>query len=115
MTARHLYLLLALAGLVVPYYFLIAFLVAHGADGAALLRQLFGTPISTMFAMDLLISSVVFIRFLRQESVRYAIANSWLYVVALLTVGLSFALPLFLFVRESHRGPLARGTFSARA
>jgi len=26
----------------------------------------------------------------------------YLYVVALLTVGLSFALPLFLYVRESH-------------
>jgi hypothetical protein len=26
----------------------------------------------------------------------------YFYVVALLTVGLSFALPLFLYVRESH-------------
>jgi hypothetical protein len=114
MTAKHLYLLLALVGLVVPYYFFITFLIAHGADGAAFLRQLFGTPISTFFAVDLLIASVVFIPFLRQESARYAIANSWFYVVALLTVGLSFALPLFLFVRESHRGPLTRAALSAR-
>jgi uncharacterized protein DUF2834 len=115
MTARRLYLLLAVAGLVVPYYFFIGFLIAHGTDGAAFLRQLFGTPISSFFAVDLLISSIVFVTFVRQECARYAIARGWLYVAALLTGGLSFALPLFLFVRESHRRPLARATLGVRA
>jgi hypothetical protein len=50
----------------------------------------------------LLVSCVVFVRYLRQEAVRYSIGRWWLYLLALFVVGLSFALPLFLYVRESH-------------
>ena len=103
MSKRHLYLVLAVIGFVAPYYFFISFLTAHGLNGKAFVQQLFGTQISTFFAVDLLLSSLVFIRYLRQETTRYAIGGSWLFVIALLTVGLSFALPLFLYVRESHR------------
>jgi Terpene cyclase DEP1 len=102
MKQKHLYLMLAIIGLIAPYYFFISFLMAHGLDGKAFLQQLFGTRIATFFAVDLLLSCVVFVRFLRQEASRYAIARWWLYLLALLTVGLSFALPLFLYVRASH-------------
>lgn len=102
MKQKHLYLIFAVIGFVGPYSFLISFLTAHGADGKAFVQQLFGTKISSLFAVDVLVSSVVFLRYLRQEATRYSIGYAWLYVVALLTVGLSFALPLFLYVRESH-------------
>ena len=102
MKKKHLYLILAVIGFVGPYYFLISFLTAHGVDGKAFVQELFGTKISTFFAVDLLVSSVVFLRYLGQEATRYSIEYRWVYVVALLTVGLSFALPLFLYVRESH-------------
>jgi hypothetical protein len=108
MTTKHLYLTLALVGLIVPYYFLISFVLSHGLDGSAFLRQLFGTPISSFFATDLLISSVVFVGFLLRESRRYSIAHWWAYLVALATVGLSFALPLFLYARERGRETEAR-------
>jgi len=110
MKQKHLYLILAVMGFVGPYYFLISFLTAHGVDGKAFVQQLFGTKISTFFAVDLLVSSVVFVRYLGQEATRYSIGYRWVYVVALLTVGLSFALPLFLFVRESHLGAKAGPT-----
>lgn len=100
MTTKHVYVVLALIGLVVPYYFFVTFLLAYGLDGSAFLRQLFGTPIATFFAVDLLISCVVFVLFLRQESMRYEMGSWWVYLVALATVGLSFALPLFLYARQ---------------
>ena len=100
MKLKHLYLLLAIIGLILPYYFLIMFLAAYGLDARAFLQQLFGTQISTFFAVDLLLSSVVFVIYLRHEARRYSIKRRWLYLIALLTVGLSFALPLFLYVRE---------------
>jgi hypothetical protein len=100
MKLKHLYLVLAIIGLIVPYYFLIMFLAAHGLDARAFLQQLFGTQISTFFAVDLLLSSVVFVIYLRHEARRYSVDHGWLYLIALLTVGLSFALPLFLYVRE---------------
>jgi len=99
---KHFYLILAIIGFVGPYYFFISFLMAHGLDGKAFIQELFATRISTFFAVDLLLSCVVFVRFLRQEATRYAMGYWWLYLVALLTVGLSFALPLFLYVRESR-------------
>ena len=102
MKLKHLYLVLAVIGIVGPYYFLITFLQAHGLDGKAFLQQLLGTQISTFFAVDLLLSSVVFVIYLRHEARRYSIKHRWLYLIALLTVGLSFALPLFLYVREDR-------------
>jgi len=101
MRAKHLYAALAVAGLVLPYAFFLRFLAAHGPDGREFLRELFGTPISAFFAADLLISAVVFLVFLGREAVRPAVPRRWIYVLALLTVGLSLALPLFLFARES--------------
>lgn len=102
MRQRCFYLVLAIIGCALPYYFLIAFLSAHGLDGRLFLHDLFGNSVSTFFAVDLLISSVVFVHFLRREAARHSIRGWWPYLIALLTVGLSLALPLFLYVRESR-------------
>lgn len=102
MKLKNLYLVLAIVGMVVPYYFLISFLTAHGLNGGAFLQQLFGTQISAFFAVDLLVSSVVFVIYSRSEANRYSINHNWLYLIALCAVGLSFALPLFLYVREGR-------------
>jgi hypothetical protein len=102
MSRKLLYLILAVIGFILPYYFLISFLMTHGVDARLFLAQLFGTPISTFFAVDLLISCVVFMLFLRREAERHAMRHQWLYWISLLTVGLSFALPLFLWARESQ-------------
>jgi hypothetical protein len=101
MKLKHIYLALAIIGFVVPYYFLITFVATHGIDPKAFFTQLFGSPISTFFAVDLIISSVVFLFYLRQESTRHPIRSKWLCVVVLFTVGLSCALPLFLYAREA--------------
>src|SRR5215471_2497821 len=102
MKQKHLYLILAVIGFVGPYYFFISFITAHGLDGKAIVKELFANQISTFFAVDLLLSCVVFVRYLRREATRFGIGYWWLYLVALLTVGLSFALPLFLYARESR-------------
>ncbi len=99
---KRVYLVLAVAGLVLPYYFFISFLVANGLNGRLFFQELFATKIATFFAVDLLLSCVVFVRFLRQEATRHQIGASWLYLVVMLTVGLSCALPLFLYARESR-------------
>lgn len=59
MTRKHVYLLLTVIGFIVPYYFFISFLMLHGLDPRLFIRELFGTRISTFFAVDLLISCVV--------------------------------------------------------
>lgn len=102
MSRKLAYLILAAIGFILPYYFLISFLTTHGFNPRLFFSQLFGTPISTFFAVDLLISCVVFMLFLRQEAERHAMKRQWIYWISLLTVGLSFALPLFLWARETQ-------------
>ena len=97
---KTLYLMLAVIGFVVPYYFFLVFLFEYGLDLQQLIDFLFANPISTFFAVDLIIATIVYYVFLYQESQRLGIGWWWLYVVFSLTVGLSFALPLFLYQRE---------------
>jgi hypothetical protein len=99
---RRLYLLLALLGLVLPYYFFVSFLIKNGLDVQLLVDQLFASEISTFFAVDLIITAIVFLFFSYQESRRVHMENWWAYIVATLVVGPSFAFPLFLFFRESR-------------
>ncbi len=99
---RFVYLILAVVGLVLPYSFFLSFLAANGLNFGLFFKELLATKISTFFAADLLLSCVVFLRYVRPEATRYHVRHWWLYLVATLTVGLSFAFPLFLYVREAR-------------
>jgi hypothetical protein len=99
---KRLYLALAVVGFVLPYYFFVSFLLVHGLDVGLLAEQLFANNISSFFAVDLIISAVVFLVFLVQESRRLGIVNWWIFVVATLAIGPSFSWPLFLYLREAR-------------
>ncbi|HJS18768.1 MAG TPA: DUF2834 domain-containing protein [Anaerolineales bacterium] len=100
MTRKNVYLVLALLGLVLPYWFFFQFLNTNGLNVALLIQQLFANDISTFFAVDLILSTIVFWIFTVGEASKYQMKNEWLYIFASLIVGLSFALPLFLYFRE---------------
>jgi hypothetical protein len=102
---RRLYLLLAVVGAVVPYYFFISFLLENGLDIGLMIDQLFANDISTFFAVDLLITAVVFLIYSHSDARRFQIANWWAYALATLLVGPSFSFPLFLYSRESRLEP----------
>jgi uncharacterized protein DUF2834 len=97
---KNIYLVLALLGLLIPYYFLFKFLGSNGLNISLLVQQLFANNISTFFAVDLVISILVFWIYMFAEANKLQMKNSWLYLLASLLVGLSFALPLFLYFRE---------------
>ena len=100
MTRKNMYLVLVILGLFVPYWFFFQFLNVNGLNISLLMQQLFANDISTFFAMDLILSTVVFWIFMAGEASKLQMKNPWLYVLASLVVGLSFALPLFLYFRE---------------
>lgn len=72
---KKLYLVLAIIGLVVPYYFFISFLLANGLNLPLFFEQLFASPISTFFAADLIITAVVILAYVYQEAARYPMSN----------------------------------------
>lgn len=96
---KWLYLLLAIVGFILPYYFFMSFLIENGFDLPLLYGQLFANDISTFFAVDLIITAIVFLVFLYSKFNKCC-RRLWLFTIATLVVGPSFALPLFLYFRE---------------
>ena len=97
---KWLYLIAAILGAVLPLSYLIPFLATYGFDMPLFFRQLFQNNISAFFGMDVIVSSIVLWLFVRSEGRQCGMRNLWLYIVCNLTVGVSLALPLFLFFRE---------------
>ncbi len=63
---------------------------------------MFANRISTFFVADVVVSAIVLIAFMRTERKRRPLRHAWAPIVALLTVGVSLALPLFLYLREAE-------------
>ena len=76
------------------------FLATYGFDLPLFFRQLFQNHVSAFFGMDVIVSSFVLWLFVFSEGRRRGMKNLWLYVACNLAVGVSLALPLFLFFRE---------------
>ncbi|MEM8968549.1 MAG: DUF2834 domain-containing protein [Bacteroidota bacterium] len=100
MKLKHIYLLAAVLGTVLPYYHLIQFIAEKGGSFPVFIDHLFTNSAATMGAIDLIISGLVFCVFVYFEGRRLAISNRWLYMLIYLVIGLSAALPLFLYVRQ---------------
>ena len=100
MTKKNIYLVLAIMGLIAPYYFFLQLPAGNGFDLPALMQPLFANNFTRGVAMDLTVSVIVFWIFVFIEANRLQMKNPWLYLLGTLLVGMSFALPLFLYFRE---------------
>lgn len=100
MKPKTLYLALCVLGLLLPYWQFVPWVAVHGLNLAEFARELFVNRISAFFGMDVLVSAVAVIVFMRVESWRVAAPKRWLAIPALLLVGVSLALPLYLYLRE---------------
>lgn len=97
---QWLYLLTAILGTVLPLSQFFPFLMRNGLDMRLFFDQLFANNVSGFFGMDVIVSSVALLLFVFSEGRRRRMKNLWVYVACNLTVGVSLALPLFLFFRE---------------
>ena len=96
---KNLYLVCTILGLIIPWSILISRFNSQEPI-AGIFGFLFVNAYSASFTADLVFSIIVFWIFVILETQRLKMKNSWLYILASLTVGLSFSLPLFLFFRE---------------
>ena len=103
MKLRYIYLLFALAGLILPYCHFVPWIIEHhGVNMALFLRELFANRISAFFAMDVLVSAIVLILFIQTEGKRLQMRLLWVPTISVLLVGVSLGLPLFLYQRQLH-------------
>ncbi len=100
MKLKTLYLVLCALGLVLPYWQFVPWVLANGPNMPLFFRQLFANRIGGFFGMDVLVSAVALLVFVRSESSRFRVHGRWLPLIAVLTVGVSLGLPLFLYSRE---------------
>lgn len=97
---QYLYLILCVAGTVLPYSQFLPFLAEHGINVRVFVEQLFDNRISSLFGFDVIVSSAVLWAFVLMEGRRQRMKHLWVYILCNLAVGVSLALPLFLYMRE---------------
>lgn len=102
MKPKTVYLLLCIVGFAAPYAAFLPWAIEHGLNGPLFLQHLFANRISAFFALDVVGSAVVLLRFSALESRRLHLPGCWLILAATLLVGVSLGLPLFLYLRERH-------------
>ena len=100
MKTKHLYLLAAIAGTIIPYYHFVLFIFEHGIDQVEFLNQMTGSNVASFFTWDVILSSAAVITMVFTEGKLKQMKHLWLYVLFNLLVGVSLALPAFLYMRE---------------
>jgi Protein of unknown function DUF2834 len=94
------FLIAAVLGAALPLWAFAPFLVANGLNLSLFFKQLWQTPVSRFFALDVLVSAATFWLFMVREGRRLRMKHLWAYCVCTLVVGVSLGLPLFLLYRE---------------
>jgi len=89
-------------GAVIPYVFFIGFFQEHGINFPEFLKALFVNGAAGGFSADLLFTSFVFWLFMFVETKKQG-PSPYLFIVLNLTIGLSCALPAYLYAKEKLR------------
>lgn len=100
MRLRHDYLVLCFLGFLLPYFHFVPWLLTHGFDLPRFLNELFANRISAFFGLDVFVSAIVLCVFVCSEGRQLGARAVWLPILALVTVGVSLGLPLFLYLRQ---------------
>ena len=101
MTSRERALLaLTIVGFLVPNAMVIAFVIDHGLDFSGYFDHWGESLPAAQLAADVSIAFLAFALWAAWEGRRIGMRTWWLPIPASLLVGLCFALPLFLLLRE---------------
>ncbi|WP_312147893.1 DUF2834 domain-containing protein [Brevundimonas sp.] len=100
MNAKTFYLAMAVVGAVVPWLFFGSFFALNGLDIPLFLKSLFANGAAGGFSADVLITIVIFWVWSWRDAARHHVPRWWLVLPASFCVGLSLALPLYLYLRE---------------
>ena len=101
---RILYLALAVAGLVIPWYYNLQYLEQAGGafEIGEFMAAAASNPAARSLSWDLTIACVAGLSWVYFESKRLGLRFFWIYIVLAFSVAYAFAFPLFLFVRQGR-------------
>jgi hypothetical protein len=98
------YLLMAIAGAVVPWYFNIQHFLTSDVPFTPVTFVQSGlvTPMSTSLTVDFFIGSTAMLIWMGVEGRRLGMRHLWVYFATTFMIAFAFACPLFMFMRERH-------------
>jgi Terpene cyclase DEP1 len=99
---KRVYLGLAVLGFLLPYWQFVPWLAQHGLNPSLFVRDLFANRISGFFGVDVFVSALALWIFIIAEGSRLGMRRLWLPLAGTCLVGVSFGLPLFLYLRQVH-------------
>lgn len=94
------YLIMAVIGTVIPWIFFGSFFALNGFDILIFVESLFVNGAAGGFSVDVMLSILVFWVWAWGDAKREAVDRWWIIVPAGCLVGLSLALPLYMYLRE---------------
>ena len=97
---KHLLIILCIFGIILPYSQLIPMLLEGNFRFQMMIDQLFSNRISSLFALDLFVTSTAFIVFALYERIKLKIKHLWVPLIDSILVGASLGFPLFLYMKE---------------
>jgi len=92
---KNTYFALAIVGTVIPYVFFLQHISADGLHVVAFMAESFANPVASGFTADLLISSLVF--WVYMFTAGKDAPKPWAFIALNCLVGLSCALPAYLY------------------
>jgi len=102
MQARLAYLVLSVLGFLLPYSQFLPWLRENGFDLQTFHYEMFENRISTFFVFDVLIAAGALLVFILFEGKRLGVKHLWAPILGTFLGGVSFGLPLFLYLREER-------------
>ena len=96
---KHVYVILAIVGAILPYVFLTQFFIHEGLQLTGFLSALFANPLASGFTSDLLFTSFVFWIMMIHEQKHGDGPSPFGFIGLNVTVGLSCTLPAYLYAR----------------
>lgn len=97
---KKIYLTLTIIGAIVPYYFFYQYIQNQGLNIYSFIVALFVNEATSGFTADLLLPSFVFWVYMFQQSKNENTPTPLLFIILNLTIGLSCALPAYLYAKE---------------
>lgn len=98
---KYLYLILAIVGTILPYYFMSLVILEHqGFDFLRFWEEINRTNSSRFINSDLTVTGLTFLTFIYFDSRIHKVKRWWLSILAVFAVGISLAFPLYLYLRE---------------
>ncbi|WP_105167814.1 DUF2834 domain-containing protein [Pseudoalteromonas sp. T1lg23B] len=100
---KYLYLVLTMMGASVPLMVLLPWLAEHGLDVMVFYQGAISHPVSLFAWLDVIVAALALVVFIVVDGNKHQVVGRWYAVVGTLCVGVSFGLPLYLYLKERSR------------